>query len=204
VPGQQHTVKVVQDRARDVWRALRARQQLIDRYVLEEVVFPPLQADPDVREVLFVGTAPYTRSYPARFRPAHLRTIDIDIDMAPYGSDDHIIGSVTDIAEFVKPATLDAAILNGVFGFGLDDPDLAELALERLAECMKPGAWLVIGWNDHPDYRPFRPEDLRNLSWFEPTTLAPFLMYRYPTFSPLRHVFDFYRRRDVNPQAASN
>jgi hypothetical protein len=204
VPSQQHTVKVVQDRAREVWRALRARQQLIDRYVLEEVVFPPLQADAAVKELLFVGTAPYTRSYPARFRPAHLRTIDIDIDMAPYGSDDHIIGSVVDIDEFIKPATLDAVFLNGVFGFGLDDRQLAERALERLAGCMKPGAWLVVGWNDHPDFRPFRPEELHNISCFEPTVLPPFPMYRYPTFSPLRHVFDFYRRRELRqPMAPS-
>lgn len=181
------------DRARELWRVLRARQQLVDRYLLEEVIFPAVLGLPALREVLFVGTAPYTRTYADRFRPVHLRTIDIDIEQAPYGSSDHIIGSVVEIDTHLPAASLDAVFLNGVFGFGLDDPGDADRALQALARCMRPGATLVIGWNDHPLFRPFRPEDLPSLDRFERAPLAPFPFYRYPTFSPLGHVFDFYR-----------
>lgn len=195
MPNSNGAPRIVQQRARSVWRALRARERLIDRAVLEDVIFPRLIGDGEFTELLFVGTASYTRDYPERFAPAHLRTIDIDPEVATFGSDDHIVGSLADIDEFIAPATLDAAIVNGVFGFGLDDRNDADRALRQLHRALRADGLLIIGWNDNADYRPFRPEELPALAGFAPCVMDPFLTYRYPTFSPLRHVFDFYRRR---------
>jgi SAM-dependent methyltransferase len=166
----------------------------VDRYVLEHGVFPALLARPDVLRVLFVGCDWYTRDYPDIFAGRHFQTIDVDPAKARFGSADHVVGSMTDLDEIFAPSSYDAIVANGVIGFGLDDPAGCERAVAACSAVLRPGGWLVLGWNDVDDLRPVRLEDLAGLRAFEAVPLPPFPAPRHPTFSPAHHTFDFYRR----------
>jgi len=166
----------------------------VDRYVLEAGVFPGLLALDDMHRILFVGCDWYTRSYPSRFAHQAFRTIDIDPGKARYGSPDHIIGSVLDLPKLVGPATQDAIVCSGVIGFGVQGRQQAEQMFAACHEALRPGGWLVLGWNDVSDLTPFNLTDLDELARFETAVLPRFPASRYPTFSPAGHTFDFYRR----------
>jgi SAM-dependent methyltransferase len=101
---------------------------------------------------------------------------------------------MTDLDELFEPGSFDAVVANGVIGFGLDDPADCERAVRACHEVLRPGGWLVLGWNDVDDLRPVRLEDLQALQCFEASVLPPFTASRHPTFSPARHTYDFYRR----------
>jgi hypothetical protein len=166
----------------------------VDRHVLEAGVFPALEKQDDVRRILFVGCDWYTKSYPSRFAHKAFRTIDIDPSKARYGSRDHIVGSVLDLAELVGPGTQDAIVCSGVIGFGVHRRQDAERMFASCYDALRPGGWLVLGWNDVADLTPYDLAELEQLARFEPDILPPFLGFRYPTFSPAKHTFDFYRR----------
>lgn len=174
--------------------AVKLRERRTDRYLLEEVIFPALITDPAVGSVLFVGTAPYTRDYERLFGDTAFTSIDVDAKQAAFGSSDHIIGSIVEIEDLVEADTFDALLMNGVIGFGLNELAQAEKAFEGVHRVLRPGGRLVLGWNEVAPYSPFSPEDIVALRKFLPEPLPPFTMARYPTYSPLRHVYDFYRK----------
>ena len=166
-----------------------------DRRVLEDVIFPALLADQDMRRVLFVGCAWYTRAYGERFGDFEFWTIDVDERARRYAGERHIVASITTIAEHFEPASLDVVICNGVVGFGLDSEEDCDRAFNGAFRCLRPGGLLIIGWDDAEGCRPAVPlEHLTSLRAFEPYVLAPFPSWRYPTFSTLGHTFDFYAR----------
>jgi SAM-dependent methyltransferase len=166
----------------------------VDRYLLEHALFPALLADPGVQRVLFVGCEWYTRRYPQRFAGRSFVTIDVDPAKARYGGRPHLVASFADVDHHVAAGSLDAVVANGVIGFGLDDPADCERALAASFRCLRPGGWLVIGWNDVDDLRPVRLGELDSLRAYEHVPLPPFPTADHPTFSPARHVFSFYRR----------
>lgn len=165
-----------------------------DRRVLEEVVFPALLEDESVRRVLFVGCAWYTRHYAKHFPRREFWTIDVDHRARRYGAPHHIVGSFTNLRSYFDPESLDAIICNGVIGFGLDTREEAERAFSECYTALRPGGVFVIGWDDVEQFRPFSVDDLRSLHSFQRYDLPPFTSWRYPTFSHLRHTFDFYRK----------
>ena len=187
----------------DPFYRLRFRLQYKpDRRVLEDVIFPTLLAREDVRRVLFVGSAWYTRTYGNRFHDREFWTIDVDERVRKYGGERHIVASITTIAEHFDPESLDVVVCNGVVGFGLDSEDDCDRAFAGAYRCLRPGGLLIIGWDDADGCRPAVPlESLASLRAFQPYVLPPFPSWRYPTFSPLGHTFDFYARPRLEPRA---
>ena len=59
IPGQARALV-----RRGIDRVLPRHERLVDRYLLEDVIFPTLAADPSVHELLFIGCDVYTRDYP--------------------------------------------------------------------------------------------------------------------------------------------
>jgi hypothetical protein len=55
-------------------------------------------------------------------------TIDVNPSAVAYGAGprNHFVDSVEHADRYFDPASLDAILLNGVFGYGLDDPQRAE------------------------------------------------------------------------------
>lgn len=166
-----------------------------DRHVLEEVIFPALLADEGMRRVLSVGCAWYTRAYEERFGDREFWTIDVDERARRYAGKRHIVASITAITEHFQPGSLDVVICNGVVGFGLDSEDDCNRAFRGAYRCLRPGGLLIIGWDDAEGCRPAVPlERLAGLRAFQRHALPPFPSWRYPTFSPIGHTFDFYAR----------
>ena len=173
------------------WR----RNYAPDRHVLEERIFPALQERPEVRSLLFVGCARYTRRYPELFAQREFWTIDPDPEVARYGSSHHVIDSITNLRSHVGPASLDAVILNGVLGYGLDETQDIETAFDQCFQCLRPGGLLIVGWDEA---LPVPLDSVDSLTRFEPTILGDFPAPRYPTFSWTDHTFDFYVRPDAD------
>ncbi|MDQ3897813.1 MAG: class I SAM-dependent methyltransferase [Actinomycetota bacterium] len=169
------------------------RQYKPDRHILENVIFPALLAREDVRRVLFVGCAWYTQSYAASFHDRLFCTMDIDERVRRYGADHHVVASMTDIADYFDPGSLDVVICNGVVGFGLDSEHDCDRAFEGTYAALRPGGLLIVGWDDAEGCRPtVALDDLKSVQAFHRGALPPFPSWRYPTFSPLGHTFDFY------------
>lgn len=180
---------------RRVVRHIRGRLPPHDRYLLEQIIFPRLRSHADLRRILFVGCAHYTRHYPAAFADCELLTLDLDPAQARYGAATHIVDSLANLEAHVAPASLDAVICNGVIGWGLDDPGEIEQAIAQCYRCLRPGGLFIVGWNDRDDRRPPVPlEAVESMRAFDPVVFPPFPAPTYPTLTDLRHMFSFYAR----------
>ncbi|SJZ47575.1 hypothetical protein SAMN02745126_01245 [Enhydrobacter aerosaccus] len=162
---------------------------LASRRCLEGEILPWVGAR--YANVLFVGAAPYTHHYEKLFRRGQYTTLDSHPSTAVWGAADHIRAPVQDINRHRRPGSFDCVILNGVFGFGVDTVTDQRAVIEALHQAMRPGAFLVVGWNTdrHGD-----PEALGLFEpFFERNAEAPWAKRR--TFAGETHVYDFYRRR---------
>jgi SAM-dependent methyltransferase len=162
-----------------------------DRHVLEGVLLPALAARPEIQKLVFVGCARYTRRYPGLFQRAEFWTLDADPEMRRYGAARHVADSLANLGRHFQPASLDAIVCTGVLGWGLDDQDETETAVEHCFECLRPGGLFVLGWEE---WVPVPPDSIQSIKRFEPLTVPPFPAPRYPTFSYTNHTFDFYVR----------
>ena len=166
-----------------------------DRLVLERFVLPTFAADASLRSLLFVGCGRYTRHYASLFAPAseRFRTLDIDPRRARFGNAGHIVAALQDVGGHVAPACIDAIVCNGVYGFGIYERDDLARALRASFVVLRPGATLVLGWNDVPAFSPFDPLEVALAAGFvrDATLLGA---WRVATDTPTRHTFDTYVR----------
>lgn len=117
-----------------------------DRVMLEDVILPHCAAA--AGPVLFVGVRFYTRHYAALCHPAPFHTLDRDPAMARYGAPGHLTGSVEHLDRYHPAPYFHAIILNGVLGWGLDDPATADRALAACHAALEPDGLLVLGINE--------------------------------------------------------
>jgi SAM-dependent methyltransferase len=176
------------------------RIQSPDRVLLEGRLLPAFAADPTLRSLLFVGCGPYTRHYAALFEPAsaRFRTLDIDPRRARFGHAGHIVAALQDVGRHLAPASVDAVVCNGVYGFGLDERDELDAALRASWTVLRPGGAFVLGWNDVPAFAPFDPAEVALGAGFARDE-ALLGAWRTVTATPTRHTFDSY----VRPAAAA-
>ena len=179
------------------WRIVRKERLYLpthDRYLLEQIIFPVLLSRAEVHDILFVGCERYTATYPRVFAERHFVTIDSDPTKARYGAAHHVIDTVANLRQHLAPGSLDAVILNGVIGWGLDRPEEINQAVHQCFSRLRAGGLFIVGWNDMPPWRPRPFEEIEGFRAFTPMTLPPFPGPMYPTLGPLRHVFSFYAR----------
>ncbi len=173
------------------------RLEVPNRRVLEDVIMPALAADPRYRRVLFVGCRWYTKIYGAIFRNSEYWTIEIDPTQAKFGSQGrHIVDSYLNLSRHVEPGSFDAIVLNGVFGWGIDNPADTEVALYETLRALNPGGIAIIGYNateqNHPSFLD-RPSEA--MSMFEPFVLEALGGTTYETpGDPGKHTFVFLRK----------
>ena len=174
-----------------VGRLSEGLDRLKSRRFLEDEVLPWLGQH--AARILFVGTAPYTYRYEDLFaaRPGQFTTIDVNPAAAVWGAPDHIVGLIQEIGRWHPAGTFDGVVVNGVFGFGVDDPEAMRATIEAVHHVLKPGGLLVVGWNldRHAD-----PEGLGLYEGrFAPAEGLPWR--RRMTFESETHVYDIYVRR---------
>ena len=143
------------------------------------------------RRILFVGTGSYTYHYEKQFRRDQYTTIDWQPRNAVWGVRDHITAPIEEIGRHRPSGFFDCIILNGIFGFGVDEVDHMRSVIKALHDALGPHGLLVVGWNTdlHAD-----PEALGLYDpYFTPNTQEPWVKRRH--FPPETHVYDFYVRR---------
>jgi len=154
------------------------------RRVLEQEILPGLARR--YAKILFVGTGSYTYWYERLFRPDQFTTIDSNPAHPVWGAADNITAPIQEIGRHRSKGSFDCVVLNGVIGFGVNDPESMRATAKALHEVMKANAQLLVGWNT----------DISA----DPDALGIFAPYFRRTAEPRRtfsgetHVYDFYER----------
>jgi hypothetical protein len=126
----------------------RAILLLPDRQYLEQVILPAL-ASLSPQRVVDIGVEWYTQSHGCGF-PADCEywTLDMRPEVACYGSEGrHIIGNALEIDTFFAPGSLDVVLLNGLFGFGINQVSDQERTIRALRVVLRTGGRLLVGWD---------------------------------------------------------
>ena len=165
-----------------------------DRRVLEKVIFRYLSRENKSQVVLFVGCDFHTHHYPRLLSCAEFWTLEPDAAKAQWGAQKHIEDKLENLHLHAKTLYFDVIICNGVFGWGLNDRESCEIAFNNCFNCLQPGGFLIVGWNDVPERRPFPLDELRALKRFSKWPFEPLHTWRYLTDTPNRHTFDFYQK----------
>ena len=127
---------------------VRLVEKLPSREFLRTTITSALAAA-RVERLLFVGTGAFNRQFyeQCRRKGIDVTTIDMDPRASKWGVPGrHIVGDVMELRRIDGELAFDAAILNGVFGFGIDRDD-ASRALRVVAAALNPNGILVVGWN---------------------------------------------------------
>lgn len=100
--------------------------------------------------ILWIGCRRYTKNYGALLS-AHggeCWTTDIEPSHEKWGEPGrHFTCDLLKIDQLHPPESFDTLLCNGVFGFGVDTPEMQLTALQAMARVLKPGGRLLLGWN---------------------------------------------------------
>jgi hypothetical protein len=135
----------------------RAALGSVRRYMTESI-FPALAAM-NPKRVLFVGCRSYTAHYGKQLTGTAIEywTTDIDPAAAIWGEKDrHIVCDITKIDEVCPSGWFDVVILNGVFGYGVDEENEMDRAITAVARILRVDGMLLIGWTPREVQDPTR------------------------------------------------
>lgn len=165
-----------------------------DRLVLEDEILGYFAGQGDVRRVLDVGTAWFTRFYHRLLPEAEYWTIERYPELAKYGAPKHKAISLLEVGEHFEPASFDLVVCNGVFGWGLDDPDEIASALKIVASSLRGGGVLVVGWDDNDNNRPSGLAASASAAGLSSWKFPPRGESEIRTATKWNHVFSFYQK----------
>ena len=166
-----------------------------DRFVLEQRILPFYAGRADVQRVLFAGTAWYTAHYRQLFAGHEYWTIDPVPSRREYGSDHHIVDTLARLPAHVAEGHFDLIVVNGVIGYGLNDPMDVEASVAAVHRCLRTGGHLLLGWDDVDARRVLAPEQIVALAAFSRLADTPFGRYRCAIADDNRKTYDFYVKR---------
>jgi len=171
--------------------AVRAKYE--DRNVLEQIIIPFILSRLEPKTVLDIGREPYEAFYNEFFEGRDLWTIDRDPQRRPFGAANHIVDDVANLLDYFHDPYFDLILMNGVFGWGLNDLWAIENAFMAVHTILSCSGILVLGWNDTPDLVPVPLDQIDALKQFRPYTFEPLgdTTFRCDTF---RHTYNFYTR----------
>lgn len=165
-----------------------------DRIIFEEQILPYFRSESRFNRILFVGCESYTAHYKHLFSKKEYWTLEVDPTKRVFGSRNHVTDTIANLERHFQPGSLDLIMMNGIFGWGLNDRDEAERSIDACHRSLAPGGVLFIGWDDTPEYRPFAPDDLQTLAKFSPFVFPPFGESVRLVPGELRHTFNFYQK----------
>lgn len=163
-----------------------------ERIFLEQEILPAL-ASMEPRRTLFVGCRRYTAHYGRHFagKRSEYWTMDIDPEAAIWGAPQrHVVDDVRFADRRFPAACFDLVLLNGVFGFGVDDEESMNLVLEAVHGIMRRNGILMVGWNRDLIGDPAGLGGMA--ARFAPAARGP-LPHRRSFADEVGHVYDFYR-----------
>lgn len=149
------------------------RKKFEDRDVLERIIIPSILADKNSKRILDVGREEYEHFYNLFFKGRELWTIDVDPERKEFGSKNHITDNVKNVTDHFNENYFDLIIMNGVFGWGLNDKNDIEKTFEGFYKILKKGGIFVFGFNDIPDLVPVKIEKIKSLKMFDSLYFKP-------------------------------
>ena len=144
--------------------------------------------------LLWVGCQPYTQPYLDIIErlSAKCWTLEIDPSARWWGHPQrHVVGDVQKVGTLYLMGQFDVALVNGVFGYGLNTQDEQNEAIEGLARVLKSDGLLMLGWNTHLAPDPLR---LRAIERFFIRSKRSGFDQRI-IFPESTHVYDFFDLR---------
>jgi SAM-dependent methyltransferase len=167
------------------------RPEYEDRNVLEQIIIPFVLSRFEPARVLDVGREPYEAFYNEFFEGRELWTLDRDPDRRAFGAANHIVDDAARLADHFPADYFGFVLFNGVFGWGLDDPDSIESAFAAVHAILSPRGIFVLGWNDTPDLVPVPLDHVQSLKDFTPYYFEPLggTSFMCATF---RHTYNFF------------
>jgi SAM-dependent methyltransferase len=161
------------------------------RRYMETHILPAVASHTSSR-VLFVGCRSYTFHYREIFQRNGIDywTCDIDPAARVWGErGKHVTCDVKVLDRHIPPGSFDFILLNGVFGYGVDDASAMDQTIRSIWRVLRPAGHLLIGWNNNrvPD-----PQVLPAIAanFERPTALG---LPARKTFTDHSHVYDLFR-----------
>jgi SAM-dependent methyltransferase len=168
-----------------------------DRGILECLIIPYYQLSGEHNVLWFVGIDWYTQGYNRMFSRKTFTTLDVNPAQSRYGAQRHFVDTALNLDRYAPVNSIDVIFFNGIIGWGLNSREEAEKAFDVCYRCLRPGGHLLIGWNDLPEHRPFRLQEIEALSKFERWTFPPLETSEHLVSNEWRHVFSFFRKPPV-------
>jgi SAM-dependent methyltransferase len=170
---------------------VRPRYQ--DRNVLELIVIPFVLSRLNPRRVLDIGREPYGAFYNEFYTGRELWTIDRDPAQARFGAGNHIVDDVANLRSHFRNDYFDFVLMNGVFGWGLNDKPAVEQAFAAVHAALRPAGLFVLGWNDTPDLVPVPLSQVLALQEFTPYHFPPLHGTSFKC-STCEHTYSFFTK----------
>ena len=158
-----------------------------DRNVLEKTIFPYMLSHHNPNTILDIGREGCQKFYNKFFVKRNLWTLDIDPERKKFGADNHVTDCVSNLKKHFQNNYFDFILMNGVFGWGLDEEKEVQKAFNALYDVLKPGGIFILGWND--DFVPLG--KIEGLKKFKPYYFKPL---KGPKFKCVNgeHKYNFY------------
>ena len=167
------------------------REKFEDRDVLERIIFPYVLSFHNPKKVLDVGREDYQAFYNHFFKGRELWTLDKDPERREFGAKNHISGNASKLDKYFKKNYFDLVIMNGVFGWGLNDKKIIEKSFNSVYKILKKGGIFILGWNDTPDLAPVHLETLESLKRFKKYHFKPLKTHSFKCKTG-EHTYNFY------------
>ena len=165
------------------------------RNYFEKQILPYFHASSHFEKILIVGIANYTQHYTKYFKNKKLiRTIDLDKSQLKFAKKKiHIHDSVENVKKYFDDESLDLVLMNGVYGWGLNDKNGLVNSLIGINNILKKDGWLVFGYNQVKKRDPLLVENSDYFSGFNQMEFRG----KHRIFlknNPQKHVFKFYNK----------
>lgn len=163
-----------------------------DRVIFEETIIPwYLSMDP--HRILDVGREDYQGFYNDFFSGRELWTLDYDQERCEFGAENHICDSAANLGKHFEKDYFDLILMNGVFGWGLNDPKEIDRAFGAVVDLLYPGGHFLLGWNNLPDSIPLPLDQIPSLKRLNSHFCWPLWSRQYECANG-RHTYTFFRK----------
>lgn len=167
------------------------REKYEDRDILERIIFKYVLIHLDPKTILDIGREDYEHFYNKFFIGRKMWTIDLDPQKEEFGADNHIIDNVVNLQKHFQNNFFDLIIMNGVFGWGLNEKNEIELALNAVYDTLKPGGLFIFGWNDIKGSVPIPLEEITALKKFKAFHFPPLKGTSFKAING-EHTYNFF------------
>jgi len=116
--------------------------------------------------------------------------MDFDPKRKKWGAKNHKVGDAADVGTMFEANYFDVVFMNGVYGWGLNDPAKIEQCFAGIYQILKPGGFFLLGYNDW-DALPLQPRDIPSFKKFTPLVFPPLNTHKFKCING-EHTYKFF------------